>query len=426
MDDVEDPAEGPGGGIRARRQATPPAPVWPRKEQGLLRDVGGALGLLLWQRVRDVRLWARVDPEARRGLWGPPETMEYERIAYASLEDARLSEPLAVLASMVRFPDLVSAEEIAGACLRIAEWGETTGAIETAVQFAEAAAAAVPTDAAAALTAGRACRRVGASERAGIWYQRAIPLAWRGAQLETYIRAQLGYGFVLFTMGSVTKARAHYKRAARVASWAGKYAVAAEAQHDLLTIASDTGRYDDGGAHAKKALELYPHKHRRVPYLVHDYAYLLICNGFFGHAVPLLEGVLEYIVQPRERVLVMGNLTRCLGMLGVRERFDNAVGEVLRLAAQSEEFAAAALVNAAEGARALAEWEVAERLAQHALEIATRRMHATPRQHARVLLERIAGKDPGEPVLEPPNLVEVRELTAALLSRLGRIAVPGD
>jgi tetratricopeptide (TPR) repeat protein len=426
MGDIRETVEEGGGSIRARRHAIPPAPVWPRKEEGVLRDVGGALGLLLWQRVRDVRLWARVPPEDRRGLWAPPDELEHERMAYAGIDEPGLMEPLVVLASMVRFPDLAAGEEIAAACLRISAWGEASGASETSVQFAEAAAAAAPAHATAAVTAGRACRRVGASERAASWYRRAIPLAWRGRDLETYVRAQLGYGFVLFTMGRFDKARAHYKRAARVASWAGRYAVAAEAQHDLLTIASDTGRYRDGTAHAKEALELYSQKHGRVPYLVHDYAYLLICNGFFGSAVPLLEAVLGYIVQPRERVLVMGNLARCVAALGDRKRFDSAVGEVLRLAAQSEEFAAAALLHVAEGAHALGEWDRAESLATHALEVATRLGHETPRQRAAALLERTARREPGDAALEPPNPGEVRELTAVLLSRLSRIGAAGD
>jgi tetratricopeptide (TPR) repeat protein len=425
MGDFREAAEKGGGSIRARRHVVPPGPVWPRKEEDVLRDVGGALGLLLWQRVRDVRLWARMPPGERRGLWGQPAALEHERIAFAALGEAGLGEPLAVLASLVRFPDVAVAEEVAAACLQVAAWGEATGASEAAIQFAEAGAAVAPTHAVAAMTAGRACRRVGALERAATWYRRAIPLAWRGRDLETYIRAQLGYGFVLFTMGRADRARAHYKRAARVASWAGRYVAAAEAQHDLLTIASDTGRYRDGTAHTRAALELYPLKHARVPYLVHDYAYLLICNGFFGSAVPLLDAVLRYVVQPRERALVMGNLARCLASLGDRQRFDGTVGEVLRLAAQSEEFAAAALVNAAAGAHALGEWERAESLARHALEIATRRRHGTPQRRAAVLLERIARREQGDPALEPPNSGEVRELTAVLLSRLARIGVAG-
>lgn len=425
MGDFREAAEKGGGRTRARRHVVPPGPVWPRKEEDVLRDVGGALGLLLWQRVRDVRLWARMPPGERRGLWGQPAALEHERMAFAALGEAGLGEPLAVLASLVRFPDRAVAEDVAAACLQVAAWGEATGASEAAIQFAEAGAAAAPTHAVAAVTAGRACRRVGALERAATWYRRAIPLAWRGRDLETYVRAQLGYGFVLFTMGRVDKARSHYKRAARVASWAGRYVAAAEAQHDLLTIASDTGRYQDGTARAKAALELYPQKHGRVPALVHDYAYLLISNGFFGYAAPLLEAALEYIVQPRERVMVMGNLARCLGALGDQGQFERAVGEVLQLAAQSEEFAAAALVQVAEGARALGEWDSAERLARHALEVAIRRRHATPRQRAGVLLDCIATRAPGDAMREPPNPREVRELTAALLSRLGRTAGPG-
>ena len=392
----------------------------------MLRDVGGALGLLLWQRVRDVRLWARMLPAERHGLWGTPAAMEHDQVANAALCEAGLRDALAVLASLVRFPDLAVAEEIEAACLKIAAWGEATGASETSAQFAEAAAAAAPEHAVATLVAGRACRRVGALERAAAWYRRAIPLAWRGRDLETYVRAQLGYGFVLFTMGSVDQARAHYKRAARVASWTGRYAVAAEAQHDLLTIASDTGRYTDGTAHVKAALELYPQKHARVPYLVHDYAYLLICNGFFGSAVPLLDAVRHYIVQPREQVLVMGNLARCVAALDDRQRFDGAVGEVVRLAAQSEEFAAVALLRLAEGAHALGELARAEGFATHALKVATRLGHGTPRRRAAALLERIARSEAGDAALEPPNPGEVRELTAVLLSRLARIGAAGD
>lgn len=407
-------------GVLGRRKTIPPAPAWPWDEAGVLRDLDGALGLLLWQRARDVRLWARMDPTGRRALFRNLETLGTEGGGDVDLEQydaGELAAPLAVLREMIRCPESAAGSAVAGACLAVSGWAERKGVLGTAASLAEAAAAA-PSSAGAALAAARTCRRAGATERATIWYLRAIPLAWRVRDHDTYVRAQLGYGFVLFTAGDIEAARSHYRRAARVARWVGSYGIAAEAHHDLLTIASDAGTHEEGERYARAAMELYSVRAARLPYLVHDYAFLLIRNGYFAHAVRLLGPVLDRIILPRERILVVGNLARCVGALGERARFEALAEEALRLSETAEEFAAAALLNVAEGARALLEWELAGEI----VEVATRRGHATPRQRAAALLDQIAGRKPGDAVREPTGPARIRELTASLLSRLAKSA----
>ncbi|HET6765498.1 MAG TPA: hypothetical protein VFH27_17550, partial [Longimicrobiaceae bacterium] len=59
-----------------RRWCIPPAilrePSETLEGAQVLDEVGGRLGVLLWQCLRDVTLWAATDPEDRDGLFASP------------------------------------------------------------------------------------------------------------------------------------------------------------------------------------------------------------------------------------------------------------------------------------------------------------------------------------------------------------------
>lgn len=399
-----------------RTTVVPPAPTWQRSEAAILRERVGPVGVALWQAARDVRLWAAMAPPARQGLF---RAANGAVLRAAIFEVPDLERSLERLGALVRFPHLAQAHEIAAAAAEVALWAEEGQLLRTALEFAEAAALADFRSSSAASLAGRLARRVGDNNRAAAWYRRAIALA-RGDH-DSYIRAQLGYGGVMFQVGNYPAATLAFRRASRLAVKFGRRGPAAQANHDLLTIACDTGSYEEGAAAAVKALERYPVRHPRVAHLAHDYGYLLVRNRYFAAALPLLQRVLE-LVKPHERVVVWGTIARSAGAVGDRELFERARGEVLGGVAQSEEFAAQALVHVAAGAQSLGNWELAAGLAADAGEIARRRGNGRPDRESRIVLAQVATRSRGDRDLARAAPVAIQLTVGLFLRRLEKFA----
>jgi hypothetical protein len=102
-------------------------------------EVGGAVGLMLWLRLRDVVLWARVPEGERKDLFGPvaPEHEEWE-VEAASVD--ALTTAVRTLSALARYPELVRGVDVAIACSEISTWAMATEKRETSLHFAEAAA----------------------------------------------------------------------------------------------------------------------------------------------------------------------------------------------------------------------------------------------------------------------------------------------
>ncbi|HYW08517.1 MAG TPA: hypothetical protein VE913_16275 [Longimicrobium sp.] len=256
---------------------------------------------------------------------------------------------------------------------------------ETALQFIEAAAYAAPTDAELATTAGFHCFRLADWERAATWYHRAIILARQAEEWVWYIRGHLRLGILLFQQGYHDEARPHYLRAAR-------------------------------------ALELYPKRHSRLPYLAHDYAFLLVRNALYSRALAVLDHLDPEMFEPQYRIILWGTVARAAGGMRDRARYDLAREQVLRLAAVSDEYAAAALVHVAEGWRSFGEWTAAEWTAGQALDTAIRRSDGTANRLAYALLDRIAERAPADRDREVPASVRVADFSRALARRIQKKA----
>lgn len=383
----------------------PPAPSWPRDETALLTETDAPLSLLLWQRARDVRLWALAGEGSRTGLFTGLEGVEGAVEAAECVVEA-LAVPLRTLRALVRFPELVAAADVCAACLAISEWAEGEHMTETALHYAEAAALADPTSARAAALAGSACTAVAADQRAEVWLTRAIRTARRTRDWEWYVRAHLRIGMLAYELGDLARARRAYHRAQSAARWAGYKTYAAKAHHDLLLVECSCGTYDVGERHARRALELHPARFPRLPFLAHDVAYLLTCHGAYADALALLDATVPHLVRPQDRAAVLGTVAKAAAGAGQRERHTEAVADLLLLESTADAYAAAALVLAAEGAVLLGEQERAQRLAARALELAERRREREAQRRAHRVLDGTEDK-PGAP---PP------ERTAALRS----------
>lgn len=389
----------------------PPPPMWPRDETALLTETDAPLSLLLWQRARDVRLWALAGEGRRTDLFTGLEGVE------GALEAAEVAEALAVplrtLRALVRFPELVTAADVCAACLSISEWADVEHMTETSLHYAEAAALADPTSARAAALAGSACTALADDQRAELWLTRAIRTARQTGCWEWHTRAYLRLGLLFYEIGDVKRARRAHNRARSSARWSGYYTYAATAHHNLLLIECSAGTFAAGERHAMRALELYSAQHPRLPHLAHDVGCLLALHGAYADGLAVLDAALPFFTRPWERVAMMGTVALAAAGAGQRERHAIAVADLLLLGSAAETHAAGALSLAAQGAALLGEWERARDLATRALELAERRREREPSRRARRVL---TGVDDGG--REAPPVERVATLRRLFVGRL--------
>jgi tetratricopeptide (TPR) repeat protein len=345
-----------------------------------------------------------------------------------------------MLLGLAVFPTMAVPSEVAAACRALSAWAEASEQLETALRFAESAALADVDDPEHCAIAGYLSFRLADYNRAAAWYHRTVAIArtrmrknarnqhiesrLRRHSLRWYIRGHLRMGILYFQLGRHDLARPHYLLAERTALRRKKFSLAAQANHDLLTLESDVGTYADGEAYAARALEMYRVRHPRVPHLAHDYAYLLVRNGFYSHALFLLERLSPDLFEPRYQVIYWGTLARAAAGAGNRREYESAAYAVLQIADASEENAATSIVHVAEGARTFGEWDYSEWLAGRALEIGLKRKEATAIQLAETLLDALAERAPALPEAAPPAGARIAELSRLFIRRVGRQAAP--
>ncbi|HLL48380.1 MAG TPA: tetratricopeptide repeat protein, partial [Longimicrobiaceae bacterium] len=331
------------------------------------------LALAFWRVLRRVRAWAETPAGERAGLFGAGKREAWERLGAACGHAPGLVEALGTFALLIRAPGEVDARRLSEACSQVHAWAEERSLLAVAMLFAEAAAYADPDDPARANDAGRMCRRAAEDERASSWYHRGYGLGVRRSDPTETIRAQIGYGNLMKDLGRHDEARKFLERAARRAIYTGRKRQAGEAHHDLLAIAAEVGTYSEAERHVRRALTLYPTHHPRIPYLAHDFAFVLIRHQYYSFAISLLNHLLPSINKPEELALVYGTMARAAGGARHRERYEDAEERALKVFGTHEEFSSATLIHLAEGARAFRKWDKSERYAALALEIARRR-----------------------------------------------------
>lgn len=216
-----------------------------------------------------------------------------------------------------------------------------------------------------------------------------------------------------------------YLKAARNATWAGYREYAGQGWHGMLTVEGEIGSFKNGQAYALKALELYPVNYYGVPNLAADYSYLLLRQGWYSAARPLLSCVLETLgPENRARIIILGSVARVAAGLKDWSTFDSVASEILVRAEISDEGAATALIHLSEGTRILQEWDEAERLAARALAIAIRRQEADTIRMAYATLDRIMLRTSPEPDQEPPASAKVVSTIQQFIQRMSAARAP--
>ena len=339
--------------IKPRAHPIPPAPRC-RRGEGVspdgweiladpfadgLEDVCGCL----WMALRDLQHW--MDAERRNGLFGNRNHRARARLLRALRIAPALAPALGEFLRLRTDPTTVAASELGAACYRVWGWAESESLLGTAAHYGEVAAYLVPENPAYANDAGWACRRCALQERAGVWYQRGFRLAVQSKNRHEAIRALLGRGAVYKDLGRHEEAREFYDRASRRALRTGRRRQAAVARHYIFALEAEGGSFTAGLDEVRETLNLYPIYDRRVPYLAHDYAFLLIRNRYFASALSLLEKLAPAITKPDERLLVQSNVAWAAAAAGHHAQHSAAEKYVLETAKTYPEYAAASFIH---------------------------------------------------------------------------------
>jgi tetratricopeptide (TPR) repeat protein len=361
-----------------RRWRVPPAIMHgpePLECAGVLDELSGAAGLVLWQSLRDVTLWAGTPPAEREGLFSA--CAERKRIAslLTTSLNPELEQPLGMITAMVGRPGRVSAERVALACRRVAQWAEKHGKLATSLAFAQAAALVCPGDASSAFKVGQIARRRAEYVRAETWFRRAIALARQEADWASYALAFVGLGNLYLQKGNFPSARRLHTRGLRAARRHSLREIQGRALHDLFVICGSTNEKAAAQEYAREALAAYGPTHPAVPVLAQDVAYFWLLQGYFAPALRVFTSLRRHVGESVNWIVLVPNLARAAGGANDRVLFEQAWEEVwsgIEGCAPAEGHAEACL-ELARGAASLKEWDRAEEAASRARALASAR-----------------------------------------------------
>ena len=369
----------------------------------MLEEFSGAMGLALWQSMRDVTLWASArEPGDRAGLFHAAAHEQRLRQLEQAGIDAAIDAPMRVLARISADPAAMTEEEILAACRDVATWAEGQQKLSTAIAFAQAGALAAPANAAAGFRVGQLARRKAEHARAESWFRRVIGLGRQAKDWASYSEAFLGLGELYSQRGNLPAARRFHIRGLRAAKRHGMRDIQGRALHAMFVIATDTAPAEALDL-ARQAFRAYGPSHARLPMLARDLAYFWMTRGRFAQALAVFQALAPHLATPGERMLNTGHIARAAGAAGNRAEFDRAWDEVWSFAGEwhTRPNAAQALLDLARGAASLKEWSRAERAASTARDVATRLEQAKVALEAEAVLDEVLRKRGIEAATEP-------------------------
>lgn len=363
------------------------------------------LGLLLWQSLRDVEVWAMAPAHQRADLFTAGALRQrMDRIQQEVAPGAPVRSVLEGLASLLARPSRVTPREVCDLCETLSRWASDAGLPRTALAFAVRGAMATPDEAAPAYLVGLISRRTADYRRAEVWFRRALAIARHTGDWRVYSLAHAGLGQMHMQRGDGPRARSRLLRALRAARRHGIWSVRSTALHDLFCIAATGPDARLAEQYARAAFRSYGRQHPRLPVLAHDIARFWMMHGYHALALPTFQAVLPHLTRPVERMLGLSNLAQAAAGAGDAECFARTWNDVWRMIDERDdgECVAEALINLARAAELLGQVVRLDMAASYALTVATRRNEAQEKVVAEALLQRsrTLGKEAAEP---PPD-----------------------
>ena len=377
-----------------RRWRTPP-PLTRGSESlegmEILREIGGELGVLLWQAYRNVMFWASVDRGERASLFAESAGERRRQALSDARVPAEVLPALQAVAEMLGSPDEAAGEALARACTGIGTWSEAEGHLNTALAFTQAAAVASPRDPRLALAVGQLARRRGELPRAETWFRHTIMVGRQTGDWESYSRAYIALGNMLVRRGNFPAAHRMHIKALRASRRKGLPQIQGMALHDLFVIATETNRAEQAEEYARQAFRAYGPEHEALPVLAHDVAYFWMEQGYFDRALDVFQALDAHVSEPHVRLVLLASMARAAAGTGDRELFRKSWTQVARFSRDPDVQAIvpACMLELALGAANLGEWDRAEQAGEEALELAQRRGHGKVAFRAESLLDSI-------------------------------------
>lgn len=360
-----------------RWRTPPPLTRGPENLEGMdiLRELGGDAGILLWQSYRNVMFWATAEGEQRAATFSPnASARRLEELSDADVP-AELVDPLVVIGRMLGDAAGTEGETVAEACTEIASWAEARDASSTQLAFTQAAALAAPRRAELAHRVGVISRQRGDMARAETWYRHAIMIGRQVGDWTSYSLSYIALGNMLVQRGNFPAAHRMHIKALRAARRKGLRKIQGAALHDLFVIAVETGRDAQAEEYARMAVRAYGPEHPQLPALAHDVAYWWMQQGQFATVLPIFQALIPHFEGDAYQIYVHGHIARAAGGVENKDLFRKEWVEVNRMARDPHyaQRLAGAMVELAEGAASLGEWDRAEQAAEKALGVARER-----------------------------------------------------
>lgn len=318
-----------------RRWCLPPAilrePDETMEGAHIFEEHRGEIAGALWAAFRGVTLWASVPPERREGLFTPTAVMKRMDLLRDCGADPALEVHLTALASVADNPGAADPGGISAVCAAVAQWAADQGAMGTAVAFAQAGALALPGDASAALAVGRLAARWGRGARAETWLRRAIGLARRSGDWQSYAESYVELGAVYRRSRRAEQSHRYYVQAVRAARRHGHLQIRGAALHELFLLHLEKGDLVEAERMGRLAVRAYGRSHRRLPELQHDIAQLWVAKGNYGRALPMLQRLLSNRHPPGARAFTLALIAHAAAATGDGRLYDQAWSNAWKL-----------------------------------------------------------------------------------------------
>lgn len=357
----------------------------------IAEEFGRTPGWFLFLTHRSAQVWAMARAKDRGGLF--TVRAHAERMAELMLldVDAELRRPLLVLTDLLADPERADPARVAGGCREVAAWAAGREKFDTALLFAEVAALILPGDARVLYETGRYARQGASYHAAAKWLGAALEVGRKTGDWESYCLALGGLGVMHQKRGNLRLARRFHMRCLRAAEKHELPVVAGEAAHDLFIVAAEMEKPVEAERWARMALQRLKAGHPRLPMFAHDLAFFWFQRGDHVSALRVFQALLPHFSRPAERILVLSSIARAAGSVGQKREFEMSSQETLAMveSAAAIELAAQSLLDLARGAADLRQWDLAERSARRAFEVARQRKEGKVQIEAEELVSRV-------------------------------------